>query len=868
MSYFTHGLPLPPLMDMSKYDDDAIGHIIISTTTHQFSPNAQPSGIDPIHAPIFGSVGYINDHKIYESTIALPFFRFKRGQKPHLIFDNSTGYTFDLHWHGLNTDGSTDGAQEEVVFGVTTKIGPRLDLQMPKIHNNSGLLWVHAHPMFRSGTFTYTGVYGLLDIVDEHSHQLKKYFKYPDNHLMLAYQDADFASNGSVTPATLYTDACRPCYGVVNGVSCVNWYQQSPSQYDVQLFHKCRRNLVKIDILNGTSSFRFLYVGICDESEKIYPFYLIQSDNGLINPTSKKMIELAPANRVSLLVDLREMPHHQAYVFFYNFDLTEVFAIQPNDNNPNLLQGLVPDLSQSSNPTPNPTPIPDPTMVNPQQNPSPLTYPSIPLIQQISTILRGGNQISPQETGTPYTIKRFLKITLDSNHPKHTRQESHAIKKIRHIVFGENYHDNRKIIKQNNFELGNPLGLNYLSLLNPDYFYNLPDFNDPPSRNFILFGDNVDNANYQGGNPLGSTEYIDGENRVVVDMWNSSELDLDQAMIQYNMHPNNYQPSILPSCLFKIYPTDHNYSNSEMLGNDTLIIQLYSSPVSYGDTTAPLASATIVYPTTNTPLNINQWKTLVNDLFADTDITISQSTVKLNTILSYDWTFYPYKGSFLTKPTVYLKSVMIKTTNISRYYVRLVGPWSLLEFYGKPLGTGMGMSTGCFPGNYDANIQQIYPTYATTDPLTPIMMMTCTDNAEIIISPEQTYIGPLDGFQGDGLMNFSTKVNSSEKWIYHNLDTQDSYPFHFHLTSGFAPASDAMVTSYQSALYSRDTYGLGSQQSIEFYLKFSNYPSSQIGETLLIKNLGYMYHCHYLSHHDMNMMGQYFVYIHRKDYFG
>ena len=27
--------------------------------------------------------------------------------------------------------------------------------------------------------------------------------------------------------------------------------------------------------------------------------------------------------------------------------------------------------------------------------------------------------------------------------------------------------------------------------------------------------------------------------------------------------------------------------------------------------------------------------------------------------------------------------------------------------------------------------------------------------------------------------------------------------------------------------------------------------------------LGYMYHCHYMGHHDMNMMGEYFVYKHR-----
>lgn len=34
-------------------------------------------------------------------------------------------------------------------------------------------------------------------------------------------------------------------------------------------------------------------------------------------------------------------------------------------------------------------------------------------------------------------------------------------------------------------------------------------------------------------------------------------------------------------------------------------------------------------------------------------------------------------------------------------------------------------------------------------------------------------------------MNFRVKENSSELWIYNNLDNQDSHPFHFHMTSGF-----------------------------------------------------------------------------------
>jgi FtsP/CotA-like multicopper oxidase with cupredoxin domain len=170
-----------------------------------------------------------------------------------------------------------------------------------------------------------------------------------------------------------------------------------------------------------------------------------------------------------------------------------------------------------------------------------------------------------------------------------------------------------------------------------------------------------------------------------------------------------------------------------------------------------------------------------------------------------------------------------------------------------------------YPNNYNMNIQQIFPAYATSDPNNPITSPDGT--AELIIAPHTTYFGPVDGFQNDNLMNFSVGYNKTEKWYYHNLDTQDTHPFHFHLTSGFVDCFDEVNSQcllkndnyFANYLYSRDTYGIGSQQSLAFYLKFINYISEEGALVPPVRNLGYMYHCHYMTHHDMNMMGQYYV---------
>ena len=953
-------LPLPPFMDMTNNNGKDIGHIRIKTCLHKFSQNSIPSGNDPKNFPIFGSIGYINDKKIMDKTFGLPFFRFKKGQKVHLRFTNETGFSFDLHWHGLNTTGDLDGASTPLEFGNATKIGTELTLNFPKITNNSSLLWVHAHPMLISSLFVYSGVYGIVDIIDDISKNVDEIFEYGNNRLILAYQDVDFNSNGSLNNTNLYTEAARSCFGLINGISCVNWYTTETTKYETKFYHKSNKNLMKIDIINGSCSFRTIYIGVCDDYDTIKSFYLIQTDQGLRNPTPIKMISIAPANRISILVNLRKFKNNKANVFFYNFELTEVFNLAPVSNTPvSLLEANIPDLQTNPNPSIYLTPIPALVPVNSNSDPTTLlVYPIVPAISQIFTLLENGNQIPPQ---APFTIKKFLKLSLsDMSQKEHC---STIIKNIRKVVFGnENYNKFKNIINTTNFEYSNDINVNYISLLNKNYFYNVPDIQSSSTRNFLLFYDATP-QNYNGveGNPLGATEWINGAVRIMTDMWNSSELDFSYAMMQYNLTPNNYQPSTLPTCLFKIYPTDKKYINYDMISNDGLIVQFFSQAVEYGDiTTQPITSATIIFPPTSVPLNINQLKTLINSTYAKTNIIFPEGNkTTLDTIINFDWTFYPYKVSYLTNKTEYVKSIMVKNNNTSPYYIRFLGKWELIQFFGKPISVAMmpmtsttdvcncgdncdctetnkcstsctcwmpnsekcNVSSSCcksqikdqpnsscckpqvkdqlqnsccdniqkicpkyattnpvmspmqFKNNYNMNIQEIYPTYATNNPANPTI--TYDDKSELIILPNSIYYGFVDGFQSDSIMNFSLQEKSTEKWIYHNLDPQDSHPLHFHLTSGFVDAHDpqnsanlvSLVRDYTSYIYSRDTYSIGPQQSLAFYLKFTNYNSTQGSLNPPIKYLGYMYHCHYMTHHDMNMMGQYYVYVNRSDMF-
>ena len=679
----------PPLLDFSKFQENDDVKIVICNTKHKFATDAEFSGSDIMKQPIFGCRVFVNGKKFLKTSFGLPFMRFHKGSRPKITYKNKTRFTFNIHYHGLNTVGSVDGTSMETVFGHNTLLGPKVTFQFPTITNNQSLLWFHSHNMFVSMELIYGGILGLLQIVDKPTEWLTDSFQYGDNQILLNMLDMDLTSTGTQTFANLVTDENRSNFAVINGTSAVNWYASNSSVPFVnRLFHKTTRNLVKIDMLNASLNWRVFHIGVCDEDKQIKPFYLVQTDSGLMNPTELKMTFVPTASRIAIIVDLNQFKNQVAYLFFYNYDLTELLGSMPTfpdqPTNPTLT-GTFPDLEKSRNPTPYPTPIPDPNGQNQQGNPTNLDYPSVSLIAQTDQVLENGSIKVPRR----FHIKPFLKIILDEKCAA-TNQLclEEVVTQIRKTIFGQKTYEEWKcILKQPDFEYEEKF--NYLSFLNQNYYYNLPEFStDSPIRNFFLFPEPNINA-IAGGNINGTTEYVDSANRIMADLWNSEELNLEWALQQYNSSPNNYKPPTLPTSKFRIYKTNDKFSNTAMISNDTLTIQVFTQPIAYGDfAQKPLASVTVVFPPTLptcNELNLQEWIDLVNETFQQTRIHISGTSENLDSILKCDWSFFPYALNFLYQKNVYIKSAVIKTANNSNYYIRLLGRWPLLQFFGKPM---------------------------------------------------------------------------------------------------------------------------------------------------------------------------------------
>ena len=247
----------------------------------------------------------------------------------------------------------------------------------------------------------------------------------------------------------------------------------------------------------------------------------------------------------------------------------------------------------------------------------------------------------------------------------------------------------------------------------------------------------------------------------------------------------------------------------------------------------------------------------------------------------------------------YIKSAVIKTTNLSSYWILFLGRWPLLQFFGKPL-TGDTLDPSASTntktkiekrslqiltktrnpnlymkcdevsvyGIYDAEIQQMFPFYATNDGNVQLPIACMKRNAELIISPMTTYIGLYDGYLNDNLNSFSVKRGSSETWIYTNGDATDAHALHFHLTSGFtspfsnynSPGLVSCKRLENELTYSRDIYQIGPQQIISFDLTWPHYSSYDTTRSPDIRCIGGVIHCHFLQHNDANsMIIQYFV---------
>jgi FtsP/CotA-like multicopper oxidase with cupredoxin domain len=197
------------------------------------------------------------------------------------VLDNQIPDPLILHWHGLTPPEEADGHPRFAVnyHGIYA--------YRFEVENRAGTYWYHSHSHMRVGKHTQRGIAGLILVEDDEEAALG--LPSGDREIPLILQDRLLDDNGIPVyeaPNTMEGHAGTEPFG--------NGMRRPFLDVDTALY--------RFRILNGSNARIFRL-----ERSDGRPFTLIGNDAGLLErPVTLSVMDVAPGERVDLLIDLSE----------------------------------------------------------------------------------------------------------------------------------------------------------------------------------------------------------------------------------------------------------------------------------------------------------------------------------------------------------------------------------------------------------------------------------------------------------------------------------------------------------------------------------------------------------------------------------
>ncbi len=216
----------------------------------------------------------------YNSSIPGPTFRARTDDPVSVLLTNGLDDHTTIHWHGMIVPEEADGHPKDAVLPGGTY------LYQYRLVQRATMNWYHPHPHGMTGQQVVQGLAGLFIINDAEEGALG--LPSGPYEIPLVIRDADLDSAGNLT----YTDKRA---GFLGKVPLLNGTLDAKLGVD--------RALYRFRILNGSSA-RIYRLTVSDGR----PFTLIGNDGGLLPaPVGLAEIEIAPAERIDLLLNLRDI---------------------------------------------------------------------------------------------------------------------------------------------------------------------------------------------------------------------------------------------------------------------------------------------------------------------------------------------------------------------------------------------------------------------------------------------------------------------------------------------------------------------------------------------------------------------------------
>jgi FtsP/CotA-like multicopper oxidase with cupredoxin domain len=212
-----------------------------------------------------------------------PTIRADRGDTVMVNVTNGTDETTTLHWHGMHVPARMDGGPHSMVPPGTTW-SPTWTIDQP-----AATLWFHPHPHGQTAEQIYRGLAGLFIIDDPAADPGALPDEYGVDDIPLIVQDKSFTSTGQLDFAAGETTAV----GFVGDTIVVNGA--------IGAYLEADHERIRLRVLNASTA-RVYRFAMADER----PFAVIASDGGLLaEPTQTTSVQLSPAERAEIVVDLR-----------------------------------------------------------------------------------------------------------------------------------------------------------------------------------------------------------------------------------------------------------------------------------------------------------------------------------------------------------------------------------------------------------------------------------------------------------------------------------------------------------------------------------------------------------------------------------
>jgi len=220
----------------------------------------------------------------YNGSFPGPTIRAYRGSSASVTLVNGLSQETITHWHGMVVDHANDGHPRQAIAPGATK-GYSFD-----INQRACLNWYHPHPHMLTGEQVALGLAGAFIVND--AEEVALALPAGAREVPLIIRDTRLDKRGNL-------QYMRKRGGFLGNVPLVNGTR------DPELL--VHRGVYRLRILNGANA-RIFGLALANGA----PFVLIGNDGGLLEfPVSLTRIDLAPAERVDVLVDFSGLGANQ-----------------------------------------------------------------------------------------------------------------------------------------------------------------------------------------------------------------------------------------------------------------------------------------------------------------------------------------------------------------------------------------------------------------------------------------------------------------------------------------------------------------------------------------------------------------------------